>query len=98
MSDDTILLDHGSGGLASQELISGLFLKHLDSPILKDLEDSAVIDNQAGKLVTSIRYSLTSIDRRRKARLWRSATDEEIASLRELALASLDNERQAAED
>lgn len=51
MSDDTILLDHGSGGLASQELISGLFLKHLDSPILKDLEDSAVIDNQAGKLV-----------------------------------------------
>jgi hydrogenase expression/formation protein HypE len=51
MSDDTILLDHGSGGLASQELISGLFLKHLDSPILKDLEDSAVIDNQDGKLV-----------------------------------------------
>lgn len=51
MSDDTILLDHGSGGLASQELISGLFLKHLDSPILKGLEDSAVIDNQAGKLV-----------------------------------------------
>lgn len=51
MSDDTILLDHGSGGLASQELISGLFLKYLDSPILKGLEDSAVIDNQAGKLV-----------------------------------------------
>ena len=51
MSDDTILLDHGSGGLASQELISGLFLKHLDSPILKGLEDSAVLDNQPGKLV-----------------------------------------------
>jgi hydrogenase expression/formation protein HypE len=51
MADDTILLDHGSGGLASQELISDLFLKHLDSPILRGLEDSAVIDNQAGKLV-----------------------------------------------
>ncbi len=51
MADDTILLDHGSGGLASQELISGLFLKHLDSPVLKGLEDSAVIDNQSGKLV-----------------------------------------------
>ena len=51
MADDTILLDHGSGGLASQELISGLFLKHLDSPVLKGLEDSAVIDNQSGRLV-----------------------------------------------
>jgi hydrogenase expression/formation protein HypE len=51
MSDNTILLDHGSGGLASQELISGLFLKYLDSPILKGLEDSAVIDNQPGRLV-----------------------------------------------
>jgi hydrogenase expression/formation protein HypE len=51
MADDTILLDHGSGGLASQELISGLFLKYLDSPVLKGLEDSAVIDNQPGKLV-----------------------------------------------
>ncbi len=51
MPDNTILLDHGSGGLASQELISGLFLKYLDSPILKGLEDSAVVDNQAGRLV-----------------------------------------------
>ena len=51
MADDTILLDHGSGGLASQELISGLFLKYLDSPVLKGLEDSAVIENQSGKLV-----------------------------------------------
>lgn len=51
MSDNIILLDHGSGGLASQELISNLFLKHLTSPILKGLEDSAVLDNQAGKLV-----------------------------------------------
>lgn len=51
MLENTILLDHGSGGLASQELISSLFLKYLDSPILKGLEDSAVIDNQAGRLV-----------------------------------------------
>lgn len=51
MSDKTILLDHGSGGLASQELISGLFLKHLTSPILKGLEDSAILENQPGQLV-----------------------------------------------
>ena len=50
MSEKTILLDHGSGGLASQELISGLFLKHLDNPTLHGLEDSAVLDNQPGRL------------------------------------------------
>lgn len=48
--DKTILLDHGSGGLASQQLIGELFLKYLDSPILHGLEDSAVIDNQPGRL------------------------------------------------
>ncbi len=50
MSEKTILLDHGSGGLASQKLISDLFLKHLDNPILRSLEDSAILENQPGKL------------------------------------------------
>lgn len=50
MSEETILLDHGSGGLASQKLISELFLKHLDNPILRKLEDSAVLENQPGRL------------------------------------------------
>ncbi len=50
MKKKTILLDHGSGGLASQKLISGMFLKYLDNPILRTLEDSAVLENQAGKL------------------------------------------------
>jgi hydrogenase expression/formation protein HypE len=50
MSEKTILLDHGSGGLASQDLIGNLFLKYLDSPILRDLEDSAIIENKPGKL------------------------------------------------
>jgi len=50
MAEKTILLDHGSGGLASQELIGNLFLKYLDNPILHSLEDSAVIDNQTGRL------------------------------------------------
>jgi len=47
---ETILLDHGSGGLASQELISSLFLKHLGNTVLSALEDSAVMDNQPGRL------------------------------------------------
>ena len=47
---ETILLDHGSGGLASQELISSLFLKHLGNKVLSALEDSAVMENQPGRL------------------------------------------------
>lgn len=50
MSGKTIQLDHGSGGLASSKLIVELFLKHLDSPILHGLEDSAVLPNQPGRL------------------------------------------------
>lgn len=50
MPDNTILLDHGSGGIASQELISKIFLKHLDNPVLRTLEDSAVIERQDGRL------------------------------------------------
>lgn len=50
MADNTILLDHGSGGLASQELIGNLFLKHLDNPILHSLEDSAILEKQTGRL------------------------------------------------
>lgn len=50
MAEKTILLDHGSGGLASQELIADLFLKHLDNPTLHSLEDSAVLDNRPGRL------------------------------------------------
>ncbi len=53
MSQKKILLDHGSGGIASQDLIGNLFLKYLDSPILHGLEDSAILENQPGKLAFS---------------------------------------------
>ena len=53
MSDNTILLDHGSGGIASQDLISNLFLKHLDNPVLRTLEDCAVLERQPGRLAFS---------------------------------------------
>jgi hydrogenase expression/formation protein HypE len=50
MSGKTILLDHGSGGLASQQLIKDLFLKYLDNRTLHSLEDSAILDNKPGRL------------------------------------------------
>ena len=53
MSQKKILLDHGSGGMASQDLIGNLFLKYLDNPILRGLEDSAILENHPGKLAFS---------------------------------------------
>ncbi|MGL1930720.1 MAG: hydrogenase expression/formation protein HypE [Desulfotalea sp.] len=50
MSEKKVLLDHGSGGLASSQLISEIFIKHLDNPILRSLEDSAILENQPGNL------------------------------------------------
>lgn len=46
----TITLDHGSGGLLSQQLISNLFLSHLTDKRLMELEDSAVLDLRQDKL------------------------------------------------
>jgi hydrogenase expression/formation protein HypE len=51
--DKKILLDHGSGGLASQNLISSLFLKYLRNRVLGELEDAAVIEAQPGRLAFS---------------------------------------------
>ncbi len=41
---DTVLLDYGSGGKASQRLISELFLKHFDNATLNRLDDAAMLD------------------------------------------------------
>jgi len=40
---DKILLEHGSGGLLSNELVAGSFLPHFSNPYLERLEDSAVL-------------------------------------------------------
>lgn len=41
-----ILLDYGSGGKASQRLISELFLRHFDNPVLARMDDAAFLDIQ----------------------------------------------------
>jgi hydrogenase expression/formation protein HypE len=43
MSDDLILLAHGSGGKLSHDLVEKVFVRHFDNPTLLQLEDSAVI-------------------------------------------------------
>ena len=52
-ADSIISLDHGSGGLASQNLISGLFLRYLRSPQLHDLEDCAILGEYSGRIAFS---------------------------------------------
>ena len=43
MRRDRILLAHGGGGTLTRELIEKLFLPNLDNPLLKPLDDSAVL-------------------------------------------------------
>lgn len=50
MKDDRILLAHGSGGKLSHNLINQVFLKAFSNPILKKLDDSAVLNTTGSKL------------------------------------------------
>lgn len=48
--NDTILLEHGGGGLLTHELISEVFLPLFKNPYLSRLEDSAVFDLHGQRL------------------------------------------------
>ena len=50
MTNDTILLNHGSGGKITHDLISNLFVKYFDNAILREQTDSAIL-NSEGKLL-----------------------------------------------
>ena len=52
-TNSIVSLDHGSGGLASQNLIGNLFLKYLTCPQLRDLEDCAMLGEYAGRIAMS---------------------------------------------
>lgn len=47
---DTILLDHGSGGTLTHQLINDLFVKHFGNRTLQALTDSAVLSIDPGML------------------------------------------------
>jgi len=44
MISDKILLNHGSGGKMTHELISSLFMKYFDNPVLRAQTDSAILN------------------------------------------------------
>ena len=51
--EDTILLDHGSGGRASHELVKHVFLPQFKNDLLDSLEDSTVFQIGEHKLAFS---------------------------------------------
>lgn len=46
----TIQLDHGSGGRATHDLVGKLFAEAFQNPFLSELNDSAVLDVDAGRI------------------------------------------------
>ena len=53
MKTDTILLDHGGGGVMSHRLVTELLLPIFDNPILSQLHDGAVFDINGQRLAFS---------------------------------------------
>mgnify|MGYP003565982909 CR=1 FL=1 len=53
MRTPRIQMDHGAGGRASQELVARTFLPALENPILKELNDSALLDFRDMRLAMS---------------------------------------------
>ena len=53
MKSDTILLDHGSGGIRSHRLIADLMLPAFDNPALAKLDDGATLNAIGGRIAFS---------------------------------------------
>lgn len=53
MKPDTILLDHGSGGIRSHRLIADLMLPAFDNPALAKLDDGATLNAIGGRIAFS---------------------------------------------
>lgn len=53
MKNETILLDHGSGGKIAHQLTTEILLPLFDNPFLNQLHDGAVIDTDKGRMAVS---------------------------------------------
>lgn len=52
---------HGSGGKATSELISGIFARHFDNPVLNRMEDSAVVPGAETIALTTDSFVVTPL-------------------------------------
>ncbi len=62
MNEPCILLDYGSGGKASQRLISELFLRHFSNPILNTLDDAAFLQVPGSLAMSTDAYTVDPIE------------------------------------
>jgi len=60
MSEDRVLLAHGSGGKLSNDLIERLFLRYFDNPALLPLDDSAVLGVSEADVSRRLAFSTDS--------------------------------------
>jgi len=60
MSEDRVLLAHGSGGKLSHDLIERLFLRRFDNPALLPLDDSAVLGVSEADVSRRLAFSTDS--------------------------------------
>ena len=56
-----LLLDHGSGGRASQRLISECFLRHFANPVLERLDDAALLELSGPLAMSTDSYTVTPL-------------------------------------
>ena len=56
-----ILLDHGSGGLASQRLIKEVFVRHLGNPALAPLNDAACLEISGPVAMSTDTFTVTPL-------------------------------------
>ena len=59
--DDRILLDAGSGGRASQRLISQCFMRHFSNPLLDRMDDAALLDIKGPQVMSTDSYTVTPL-------------------------------------
>ena len=59
--DDRILLDAGSGGRASQRLISQCFMRHFSNPLLDRMDDAALLDIKGPLAMSTDSYTVTPL-------------------------------------
>ncbi len=61
MANDKVLLDYGSGGLASHRLVSELFFAHFDNPVLRAMDDAAFLDISGPLAVSTDTFTVDPI-------------------------------------
>ena len=61
MSSDTILLDCGSGGKASQRLIHDCFFRHFSNELLERMDDAALLDISGPIAMSTDSYTVTPL-------------------------------------